>query len=294
VTIGVTGATGGVGSRVVRHLLGRRHRVVALARRPDAVPEAPGLTTRFADYDDPESLRTGFAGLRTLVFVSSDDIAEDMLRHHEHVVAAAVDAEVEHVVYTSVLDASSDSGFYYAAVHRETEALLAASGLRRCLARTSIFSDYFLSTWFAPALETGELALAAGAGRMSLVTRDDTAHALAAAAGSGREGVLELTGPAALTAEEICRIGGILYRPVDDGEYRALLAAEGKPQWLVDAFATLFASVREGRYGVVSSDIPELTGERQRSFAEFVGLPGPGRGKVSSPESPGRAPKPSA
>lgn len=288
-TIGVTGATGGVGSRVVRRLLGRGHRVVALARRPDAVLEAADLTSRFADYDAPDSLRTGFAGLRTLVFVSSDDIAEDMQRHHEHVVAAAVEAEVEHVVYTSVLDASADSGFYYAAVHRETEALLAASGLRHCLARTSIFSDYFLDTWLAPALRTGELVLSAGAGRMSLVTRDDTAHALAAAAGSGREGVLELTGPAALTADEICRIGGILYRPVDDGEYRALLAAEGKPQWLVDAFATLFGSVREGRYGVVSTDIPELTGEPQRSFAEFVSLPGAGRGEASEPESPDRA-----
>lgn len=40
--IAVTGATGGVGSRVIDHLLARadRLRVVALARRPDAVPAA--------------------------------------------------------------------------------------------------------------------------------------------------------------------------------------------------------------------------------------------------------------
>jgi len=208
--------------------------------------------------------------VRTLVFVSSDDIAEDMLRHHEHVVAAAVDAGVEHVVYTSVLDATADSSFYYAAVHRDTEALLAASGLRHCLARTSIFSDYFQATWLAPARASGELVLSAGEGGMSLVSRDDTAHALSAAAGSRLEGVLELTGPEALTASEICRLGGIRYRPVDDAEYRQKLAAEGKPQWLVDAFATLFASVREGRYALVSSDLPTLTGEPPRSVADHL------------------------
>jgi NAD(P)H dehydrogenase (quinone) len=287
--IGVTGATGGVGSRVVRRLLGRTDGVVALARRPDAVPEAPGLTSRFADYDDPASLRAAFAGLRTLVFVSSDDVAEDMRRHHEHVVAAAVDTAIEHVVYTSVLDAAPDSGFYYAAVHRETEALLAASGLRHCLARTSIFADYFLSAWLAPALDEGELVLSAGDGGMSLVTRDDTAHALAAAASSHREGIVELTGPAAPTADEICGAAGIGYRPVEDAAYRRKLASEGKPQWLVDAFATLFTSVREGRYAVVSSDIPELTGEPQRPFAEYVSLAGAGAGAASEPEPPDRA-----
>ena len=173
--IGVTGASGGLGSRVVRHLLVRADRspVVALARRPDAVPGAARLTVRFADYDDPASLRAAFAGLRTLIFISSDGVAETMRRHHEHVVAAAIAAGLEHVLYTSILDVAPDSSFYYSAVHRETEGLLAESGLGHCLARTSIFADYFLSTWIAAALDEGTLALPAGAGRMSLVSRDD-------------------------------------------------------------------------------------------------------------------------
>ena len=96
---------------------------------PTPCPTRRVATARFADYDDPASLRAAFSGIRTLVFISSDGLIEPMRRHHENVVAAAVDAGVDHIVYTSIIDASPDSRFYYAAVHRDTEALLAESGL---------------------------------------------------------------------------------------------------------------------------------------------------------------------
>ncbi|GAB4002957.1 hypothetical protein GCM10029992_42800 [Glycomyces albus] len=113
--IGITGSTGGVGSRTVRHLLAEPDcpPLVAIARRPRAVPRRNGLTARGADYDDPASLERAFAGLETLVFVSSDGRAETMARHHRNVIAAAVGAGVGHVVYTSILDIEPDSRFYY-------------------------------------------------------------------------------------------------------------------------------------------------------------------------------------
>jgi NAD(P)H dehydrogenase (quinone) len=278
VSIGVTGASGGVGSRVVRHLLARGvgQQVIALARRPDAVPDAAQLTSRRADYDDRSSLRDAFSGVGTLVFVSSDGVAESMRRHHENVVAAAIEAAVEHVVYTSIVDVSPDSRFYYAAVHRDTESMLAKSGLSYCLARTSIFADFFVSTWIASALDVGTLALPAGGGRMSLLSRDDAARALAVAAVSRREGIIELTGPAALTAGEISQITAAVtgrplrYLPLDEGAYRQRLEGEQAPDWLTEAFTSMFASVRESRFDTISADVPMLTGEPQQSYADFV------------------------
>jgi uncharacterized protein YbjT (DUF2867 family) len=80
-----------VGSRVVRHLLARADAppVVALARRPHAVPDLARHAVRRADYDDPSSLREALADVGTLVFISSDGAAESMRRHHEHVIGAA-------------------------------------------------------------------------------------------------------------------------------------------------------------------------------------------------------------
>jgi NAD(P)H dehydrogenase (quinone) len=276
--IGVTGASGGVGSRVVRHLLARADTppIVALARRPDAVPGAAHLTVRRADYDDPPSLRDAFTDVGTLVFISGDGVAESMRRQHEHVIAAAIDSDIDHVVYTSIVDVAPDSRFYYAAVHRETEALLAESGLRHCLARTSIFADYFVSTWIAPALDESTLALPAGAGRMSLVSRDDAARALAVAAVSRREGIVDLTGPEALTAGEISQITEAVtgrrlrYQPLEEGAYRQRLAGDRAPDWLIEAFSSFFASVREGRFELVSPDVPRLTGKPQQPYAELI------------------------
>ena len=276
--IAVTGASGGVGSRVIRDLLARADppSVVALARRPGAVPERPHLTVRVADYDDPPTLRDAFTHVRTLVFISSDGVAETMGRHHEHVVEAAIDAGIDHVVYTSIVDVSPDSGFYYATVHRGTEALLTGSGLRLCLARTSIFADFFVSTWVAPALLRGVLALPTGDGRMSLVTRDDAARALAIAAVTHREGIIELTGPEALTASEATEItASVTGRPIrhqalDEKTYRRELLDGGTPDWLIEAFTSMFASVREGRFAVISMDGPELTGQPQQPYAEFI------------------------
>ncbi|HEV2825233.1 MAG TPA: NAD(P)H-binding protein [Actinomycetota bacterium] len=275
-TVAVTGATGRVGSRVVDRLLDGHRSVVALARRPAAIRPRGGLVVRFADYDDPRSLVAGLAGVDTLVFISSDGVAESMGRHHEHVVAASIRAGVRRVVYTSILDDRPGSRFYYAPVHRVTEARLAASGLRQLIARTSIFAEFFLDTWLAPALRDGELALPDGGGAMSLVTCADVAAGLATAAVGDRDGVVRLTGPEALTAAQVTEIAGaavgrpLAYRPLDDAGYRRRLAAEGTPDWLIEAYASMFTSVRQGRFAAVSPDVATLTGHPAGSFASFL------------------------
>ncbi|MDA1359036.1 NAD(P)H-binding protein [Glycomyces luteolus] len=271
--IGITGATGGVGSGVIRHLLAAgREDLVALARRPEAV--APGITARRADYDDPESLNEALRGLDTLVMVSSDGTAETMTRHHRNVIAACP-ADV-HIVYTSILDIAPDSRFYYSPGHQETEALLADRP--HCLARTSVFADFFAATWLDDAARTGELALPLGDGApgTSFCTRDDVARALAAAATARTEGVLDLTGPEALTGDQIARAATealgrpMRYRAIDDADYRARLAADGEPAWLIEAYASMFRSVREARFAAAPGDIERLTGTPPTSLAAHL------------------------
>jgi NAD(P)H dehydrogenase (quinone) len=110
---------------------------------------------------------------------------------------------------------------------------------------------------------------------MSLLSRDDAARALAVAV-SRCEGIIELTGPAALTAGEISQITEAVtgrrlrYLVLEEGVYRQRLAADQTPNWLIDAFTSMFASVQEGRFEVVSADVPRLTGEPQQPYAEFI------------------------
>jgi NAD(P)H dehydrogenase (quinone) len=86
----------------------------------------------------------------------------------------------------------------------------------------------------------------------------------------------ELTGPAALTAAEICQITGTItgerlsYQALDEPSYRERMARAGAQEWLIEAYSSMFASVREGRFEAVSADIPDLIGTPQQSYAEFI------------------------
>ncbi|THV23571.1 NAD(P)H-binding protein [Glycomyces paridis] len=275
--IGITGTTGGVGSAAVRHLLARGRRdVVALARRPDAVPAAPGLSARRADYDGPDTLREAMRGLDTLVMVSSDGLAETMERHHRNVIGAAAEAGVGHLVYTSILDIEPGTRFYYAPGHQATETLLDASGIPHCKARTSVFADFFADTWLGAALASGVLDLPLGEGAVSLVAREDVGRGIAAAALAGAEGVVRLTGPEALTGERIAAAAAratgrpLRFAPVTDADYRARLLSEGEPGWLVEAYATMFGAVRDGRFAAAPGDVERLTGTPPASFERYL------------------------
>ncbi|GAB3228287.1 SDR family oxidoreductase [Glycomyces halotolerans] len=278
--IGITGAAGGVGSRTVQYLLAAADipPLVALVRRTDAAQATANLSVRRADYEQPDTLREAFADLSTLVFVSSDGPEETVRRHHRNIVEAATECGVDHLVYTGILDVGEDSRFYYSPVHRDTEAMIADSGIDHCLARTSIFADFFTTTWLEPALRQGALALPIGSGAMSLVGRDDVARTLATAALARTEGTVELTGPEALTGEEICRIASsvtgrsVRFEDIDEEDYRARLQEGNAPDWLVSAFTSMVRTVREGRFAAVSSGITDLTDRPPQTYAEYLRL----------------------
>ncbi len=75
-TLLVTGTSGHLGRLVVEELLARgvaAHDVVATARDTSSVADLAdrGVVVRHADYDDPASLATAFAGVDRLLLVSS-------------------------------------------------------------------------------------------------------------------------------------------------------------------------------------------------------------------------------
>lgn len=83
---------------------------------------------RTADFDDPVSLDAAFAGAQRLLVISTGTLDDEVrIRQHSNALAAAVRASVEHLAYTSVVDAQV-SPLKLAAAHRETERLIRASG----------------------------------------------------------------------------------------------------------------------------------------------------------------------
>ncbi len=283
--IAVTGASGRLGGLVIRLLaVSPDNVVVALSRRPTAVPD--GVEVRIADYDDPEALRRGMAGVHTLVLISSDGEGTRVLHHHLNVVAAARDRGVEHLVALSGLDADIDSPFCYAITNALTERAIRGSGCPFSIVRASIFSEFF-SHFLLPARTTGEIRVPMGSGRVSLVSRIDVGHALAAQAQLAPSGFTsDITGPVALDSASIAATTADLWRravvdrPLDPSAFTQVLTST-EDTWWTHAYSTMFASIRQQRWSGVSTDLSRLTGRRPRTLSEV--LAGPGDADVGPP-----------
>ncbi|MBD9467882.1 SDR family oxidoreductase [Pseudoxanthomonas sp. PXM01] len=274
-TLLVTGASGQLGSAVVRHLLDTlkfpAERIIVTSRSPEGLADlaARGVTVRAADFDQPGSLVAAFAGADRLLLVSTDALMEPgkRLTQHRAAVQAAVDAGVKHVVYTS-LPSADTSHVSFAPDHWGTEQALSASSLGWTVLRNAWYFEN-LAYSLPGALASGEWATAAGEGRIAYIARDDLARAAAVALASGNatNRILTLTGERAWSARDIAaRVSALTGKPlavVDITPEQLVegLKAHGFPPVLADVFASFDAATAAGDLGAVTDDYAQLTGQ---------------------------------
>ena len=103
----VIGATGKIGSELVRLLAERGAAVRALARHAGRGEETPGVEWMAADLARRENLGPAFASAEKLFLLTAN--SEDMVRLQKNAIAAARQAGVRQVVKLSALGASDHS-----------------------------------------------------------------------------------------------------------------------------------------------------------------------------------------
>lgn len=138
------------------------------------------------------------------------------------------------VAYTSILNAGN-SPLLLAQDHRETEALLRASGLAWAFLRHGWYSENYTGA-LAPAIKHGAILGASGEGRISSAPRLDYALADAELLLRGAPGrICELAGDGAFTmtqfAAEVSRQAGkpVVYTNMTSPDYAAALEGMGIP-----------------------------------------------------------------
>jgi len=277
----VTGASGKLGRRVVELLLAENAGpIVATTRNPDQLADlaAKGVEVRRADFDGAD-LDRAFRGVARALLVSTDALDEPgrRLAQHRAAVRAFETAGVKHVVYTSLTNPYQGSPIAIAPDHRETEAALAASRLGFTILRNNLYADLFL-LGLPGALASGKLVDARGNGRIGFVTSEDCARAAAAALAAPFEGrrTLEITGPSALTSDEVAAIVRELsgkpleHVSVPPDAFRAGLREHGVPAPMAEVLASFDTAIAKGDLAIVTDAVKELTGRAPQSFRDFL------------------------
>ena len=280
-SIVITGASGHLGRRTAELLLEQvdPSTVVLVSRRPEELADlaARGAETRRGDFDDPASLLEAFAGGERLLIISTDAIGQ-RVPQHANAIDAAVRVGVRAVAYTSFPNPSAENPSAVSADHRETEALLAASGLEWTFLRNALYSEFRIPEAQA-ALASGTLHHNQGEGRSAYVSREDCAAVAAAwlAGGSEHAGrIYDITGPELLSAEDLARTyakaGGapVTATNVDDEALIAGMQSAGLPAEVAGLLASFGTAIRGGHLDQSPNTVEELTGRPPRTVSDVL------------------------
>ena len=277
----VTGATGQLGAAVIADLMKRMpaDRIVASVRDPAKAAdlEAKGVGVRAGDFDAPEALARTFAGADQVLVVSANALGEEARRLHRGAIAAAREAGVGRVLYTSHAGARAGSPFAPADQHAATEANLAGSGLPWTSLRHGFYVESCLFM-IGDALKAGELRVPED-GPVAWTSRDDLAKADAAilADAGSVDGVSPpLTASEAVTMAEIASIASdvtgreVRHVTVSDADWREAKIAAGMPERYADMLLGTFRAARRGDFTTTDPTLERLIGPTPRTMRQTL------------------------
>lgn len=283
-TLLVTGASGHLGRIVLDELLASGEvapsSIIATTRDASKLAgyAAKGVVVRPADFDDPASLNTAFAGATKVLIISTDALDRPGRRQEQHLnaIAAATKAGAKHLLYTS-LPQPDDSLVSFAPDHLNTERAVASTGLPFTILRNSWYSEN-LFLYVPQALKTGKWFTSAGQGGIAYAARADIGAAVAAALRrAGQESrTFTLTGMRAYSTDEVARlVSAATGKPIEvvqvsDEQLAAGFEAAGFPAPVAKVFVSFDANTREGKIAVVTNDIQTLCGRAPQTLEAYI------------------------
>jgi NAD(P)H dehydrogenase (quinone) len=280
----VSGASGQLGSLVIEELLARKvapENLILVSRTPSTAHlqgyAARGASVRFGDFNEPESLESAYRGGTRMLLISINAGGDNRPELHKVAIDAAVRAGVEHIAYTSYVNADLNEGSTIAVDHRRTERILEDSGVAWTMLRNHIYANGLVDQAVQIVREGGLVTHTPDA-RVAYVTREDCAAAAAAVlATPGHENkAYNITGPDAIGPRELVALASeISGKSVElmiysEAEYRAQLAASGMPEAAINGTISFAAELDSPYLREPSTAVAELTGRPATSVRQLL------------------------
>jgi NAD(P)H dehydrogenase (quinone) len=280
-TLLVTGGGGHLGRRVVELLVeAEAGKVIAATRDPAKLADLAqrGVEVRKADFDDPATLVGAFAGADRLLLISTNALGApgQRLGQHRNAVAAAREAGIRHVVYTSAPCPYPTPHGSLIDDHFWTEEAIFASGLDWTILRDNIYAEIALLA-LQHAVASGQLFTAAGKGGRNYVTREDCARtaAVALASAEGRQ-ILDVNGPGPVTQDELASMASALtgrritHVSLAPEALREGLLKAGLPPIMADGLVAFDVDASQGRHALTAPTVQALTGRAPMALYDFL------------------------
>ena len=272
----VTGATGKVGTELLRLLRGRGVEVKAATRRPERAPDDLGSDVEFVelDYNATETWDAAVQGAERIFLVAPpfDPRADERLVSF---LDWAVQSGCRHMVLLSAMGAEREDRMALGRVEQRIQ----RTGVPWTFLRPNIYMQNFARGFLSRAIrEQSVFRLPAGAAAVSFIDARDVAAAGAMALEGERHfgAAYTLTGARALTHEKAAAIiaavlgRDVAYLPSGPDELRALLERRGWPAAQADTFLALFGAIREGERAPVTDDARRILGREPTDFETFA------------------------
>ena len=270
----ITGASGNVGSEVLKQALSVGLKIRATFQSADKAAKAPaGIEGVIMDYAQPETIRPALHGVEKIFLVGPP--VRDLPVMEANFIKEVRAAGRKHIIKLSALGGRESM---FPSGHRDSEENIEASGLPYTFLRPNGFMQNLVNYNAAAIGSQNAFYGCQGAGAVSVLDiRDIAAVAVIVLAATGHEGKsYALTGGEALTngqiAEKISRVAGrkINYVDLPPAEFKKAILSGGMPEWSADALLDLQRLYREGKASLLTDDVERLTGRKPITFDQFA------------------------
>jgi uncharacterized protein YbjT (DUF2867 family) len=283
-TILITGATGTVGSEVVKQLLsakGERKNIKVAARSSnDSTFRNLGVQGLELDYNKPDTLSAALSGVDKLFLLTP--FQSNMVDLTSNLVNEAKRAGVKYIVKQSVLGADdSEQAITPSRLHRQAEKVIEESGIPFTFLRPNFFMQNFV-TFYSNFIKTqGAFYVPAGDAKASFVDVRDIAAVAVQALGKNGESkhigkAYDITGAEALSYGEAAEILSkelakkVNYVNISDEDTRKGMKDMGADEWTINSMIELFGIARAGYLSEISTAVEQVTGNKPTTFSQFA------------------------
>lgn len=275
----IVGATGNIGSALVRELCIRNATVIAAVRESAETGRTAGLGVPVLpfDFDKPQSMKAAFAQIDRAFLLLP--LSEKMLAFGMAAVDAAKEAGLTYLVRTSELGADANSPRLALQVQGTVDRYLQDSGIPCTILRPNFFMQNFATHYAQMIRERGRIFLPQSNGKISFIDVRDIASVAAAvllAPDTHTAKGYDLTGPRALSNQDVARHLSnttgktVQYHAASDDEAIAAMLSRGVPQWISQFVMSLHQHVREGQMANISSAVHDIIGRDPMDFEQFA------------------------